>query len=142
MDIPARAYNATITEGKMYFFKSDCPIGVQDHIHICIKRGDSIFLFAAGSSKVEKALIRAKALHLDERSYPIFEGNDTNKLNKDRTYIDCNNPIETSHEDFCNLMKEGKVYELPGHFDTDSLTRILDGVKISTIVESRIKQML
>lgn len=142
MDIPASAYDATISEGKMYFFKSDCPIGVRDHIHICIKRGETIFLFVAGSSKVEKALKRAKVLHLNEKSYPIFDGNDINKLNKDKTYIDCNNPIETSHEDFCNLLKTGKVYELPGHFDADSLARILDGVRISTMVENRIKEML
>ena len=88
MEIPASAYGATVTEGKMYFFKSDCPVGVSDHIHVCIKRGDTVFLFATGSSQVEKAIRRAEVLNYDINTYPVFHSNDINKLTKDQTYID------------------------------------------------------
>lgn len=142
MEIPASAYGATVTEGKMYFFKSDCTVGVKDHIHICIKRGDTVFLFATGSSQVEKAKKRAEVLHYDINTYPVFHSNDTNKLNKDQTYIDCNRPIEISFADFSDLLNDDKIYELPGHFDSNSLAIIINGVKRSTVVEQRIKDML
>lgn len=94
MDLPASLYGATVDEGKMYFFKSDCPIGVKDHIHVCIKRGDTIFLFVTGSSQIEKAIKRAELLKYDLNTYPIFTASVTNQLKKPQTYIDCNRPIE------------------------------------------------
>lgn len=142
MDIPVSAYGSTVAEGKMYFFKSDCPVGVHDHIHVCIKRGDTVFFFATGSSQVEKAMLRASKLGYALNTYPVFKSNDTNKLNKDQTYIDCNNPIEISQEDFSNLLKDDKVYEMSGLFDANSLAIIINGVKCSTVVEQRIKNLL
>lgn len=142
MEIPVSAYASTVTEGKMYFFKSDCPVGVSDHIHVCIKRGDTIFLFATGSSQVEKAIQRARVLNFDLNTYPVFTSNGTNMLNKDQTFIDCNNPIELTHTEFSKLLKNNKVYEMSGHFDANSLAIIIKGVKCSTVVEQRIKDML
>lgn len=142
MDIPSSLFGATVSEGKMYFFKSDCPIGVKDHIHVCIKRGENIFLFATGSSQVEKAVRRARLLDYDINTYPVFPATAINKLKKPQTYIDCNRPIETSHEEFAELLKNGKVYEMPGVFDTASLYLIIHGVKCSTLVEERIKNLL
>ncbi len=142
MEIPASAYGATVTEGKMYFFKSDCPVGVSDHIHVCIKRGDTVFLFATGSSQVEKAIRRAEVLNYDINTYPVFHSNDINKLTKDQTYIDCNSPIEISHDEFSNLLKNDKIYELTGYFDANSLAIIINGVKRSSVVEQRIKNLL
>lgn len=142
MEIPASAYGATVTEGKMYFFKSDCPVGVSDHIHVCIKRGDTVFLFATGSSQVEKAIRRAEVLNYDINTYPVFHSNDINKLTKDQTYIDCNSPIEISHDEFSNLLKDDKIYELTGYFDANSLAIIINGVKRSSVVEQRIKNLL
>lgn len=75
-------------------------------------------------------------------SNPIFEKNDVNKLNKDLTYIDCNSPIEVSQDDFSDLINDGKVYEMQGVFDSESLAIILEGVMSSTVVEKRIKDML
>lgn len=142
MDLPASLYGATVAEGKMYFFKSDCPIGVKDHIHVCIKRGDTIFLFASGSSQIEKAIRRAELLNYDLNTYPVFPATAINQLKKPQTYIDCNRPIEVSHEQFIELLKTGKVYELSGVFDTISLSLIINGVKCSSLVEERIKNIL
>ena len=142
MDLPSSLYASTVAEGKMYFFKSDCPIGIKDHIHICIKRGNTIFLFATGSSQIEKAIRRAKVVGYDLNTYPVFPATSTNRLKKPQTYIDCNHPIESTHEEFANLIKSGKIYELTGIFDEDSLQLIRNGVKLSSIVEERIKQMI
>ena len=142
MDLLSSLYGATVTEGKMYFFKSDCPIGIKDHIHVCIKRGEKLFIFATGSSQVEKAIRRASILGYDLNTYPIFPATETNKLKKPQTYIDCNRPIETTVEEFSDLLRKDKVYELPGIFDSDSLSLILSGVKCSPLVEERIKRLL
>ena len=142
MDLPTSLYGATVAEGKMYFFKSDCPIGVKDHIHVCIKRGDTIFLFATGSSQIEKAIRRAELLKYDLNTYPVFTATVTNQLKNPQTYIDCNRPIEVTHEQFIELLKTGKVYELSGVFDSASLSLIINGVRCSTLVEERIKNLL
>lgn len=142
MDIPSSLYSATVAEGKMYFFKSDCPIGVKDHIHVCIKRGEKIFLFATGSSQVEKAIRRARLLGYNLNTYPVFPATDINQLRKPQTYIDCNRPIETSHDEFIELLKNGKICEMSGVFDKASLLLISNGVKCSTLVEERIKNLL
>ena len=72
----------------------------------------------------------------------VFPSDGTNMLKKDQTYIDCNNPVELSHEEFSNLLNNNKIYELPGHFDANSVAIIIKGVKCSKIVEQRIKDML
>lgn len=141
MEIPVSAYSATVAEGKMYFFKMGCPIGIGDHIHVCIYRGDKVFLFATGSSQVEKAKKRASFLKYDLCTYPVFSKNDTNLFEKDETYIDCNNPIETTPEKFAELIQKGWVYELKGHFDSESLQLIAKGVKASELVKDRIKHL-
>lgn len=142
MELPSSLYGATVAEGKMYFFKSDCPIGIKDHIHLCIKKGDKFFIFATGSSQVEKAIRRANLLGYDLNTYPVFTANDKNKFKKPQTYIDCNRPIETTLEEFGELIKNDKVYELPGVFDSASLSLVIEGVKCSKLVEERIKRML
>lgn len=66
----------------------------------------------------------------------------TNQLKKPQTYIDCNQPIEVTHEQFIELLKTGRVYELSGVFDAASLSLIIKGVRCSTLVEERIKNLL
>ena len=36
MDLPASLLGAVVEEGDIYFFTSDCPVGIADHMHICI----------------------------------------------------------------------------------------------------------
>lgn len=139
--MPVSAYGATVDEGKMYFFKIGCPIGIEDHIHVCIHRGENVFLFAVCSSQVERAKRRANVLGYDLRTYPIFAKNDVNLLNKDETYIDCNKPIETTCEEFSKLIQNGDVYELNGFFDANSMQLIYEGIKVSNLVEDRIKDL-
>ena len=81
-------------------------------------------------------------LNYDINTYSVFHSNDINKLTKDQTYIDCNSPIEISHDEFSNLLKDDKIYELTGYFDANSLAIIINGVKRSSVVEQRIKNLL
>lgn len=105
MELPIQAYGSTVTVGKLYFFKTGCPIGVENHIHVCIFRDNRIFVFATGSSQLDKAKKRAAFLHYSPKSYPILSKDEVNKFDKD-TYIDCNKPIETSSEAFSELLNQ------------------------------------
>lgn len=63
MDLPIELVGAVVGEGEKYFFTVDCPIGIQDHIHICIKRKQDFIVFYVlfpdrycfSSCKVERA---------------------------------------------------------------------------------------
>ena len=141
MDLPVSLIGAVVGEGEKYFFTVDCPIGVQEHIHICIKRHNRILLFSTCSSKTDTAFRLAQLKGFDLNTFPMFARNEVNKFQKEITYIDCNNVIEVGEAEFAQLIKEGKIHRLEGKIDELGLALIANGVKRSTIVERRLKDL-
>jgi hypothetical protein len=141
MDIPSELMGAVVGEGEKYFFTTDCPIGIQEHIHICIKKKNKILLFSTCSSQTDTAFRLAKLKGYDLNTFPVFTKNDINKFTKDQTYINCNNVIEISESEFGKLRSEGKVILLDGVIDENGLQLIANGVKLSPEVEMRIKDL-
>lgn len=141
MEIPSSLIGAVVGEGEKYFFTVDCPIGIQEHIHICIKRNSKILLFSTCSSQTDTAFRLAKLKGLDMNTFPVFTRNDVNMFQKEMTYINCNNVIEISEADFGKLIKEGKVHRLNGKIDELGMALIANGVKLSPEVERRIKDL-
>lgn len=72
---------------------------------------------------------------------PVFPKNTVNKFTKEQTYVNCNNVVEISEADFAKLIQEGKVHRLDGYIDELGLQLIGNGVKLSTEVEYRIKDL-
>ena len=95
MELPASLMGAVVGEGEKYFFTVDCPIGVQEHIHICIKRNNKILLFSTCSSQTDTAFRLAKLKGLDMNTFPVFTRNDVNKFQKDMTYVN-----------YCSIIKK------------------------------------
>lgn len=141
MELPESLMGAAVGEGEKYFFTVDCPIGVQEHIHICIKRNNKILLFSTCSPQTDTAFRLAMLKGLDMNTFPVFTRNDVNKFQKDMTYVNCNNVIEVSESEFGKLIKEGKVHRLSGHIDELGLLLIANGVKLSPEVERHIKDL-
>lgn len=141
MDIPSELMGAVVGEGEKYFFTTDCPIGIQEHIHICIKKKNKILLFSTCSSQTDTAFRLAKLKGYDLNTFPVFTKNYINKFTKDQTYINCNNVIEISESEFGKLRSEGKVILLDGVIDENGLQLIANGVKLSPEVEMRIKDL-
>lgn len=141
MDIPVKLMGSVVGEGEKYFFTVDCPIGIQEHIHICIKKKNKILLFSTCSSQTDTAFRLAKFKGLDLNTFPVFPRNDINKFTKEQTYVNCNYVIEISESEFGRLMKDGKVHRLDGHIDKFGLQLIANGVKLSPEVEGRIKDL-
>lgn len=100
MDIPTHLSGSVVTEGEKFFFTSDCPIGIRNHIHICIKRNNKYLLFSTCSSKTDTAFRLAKLKGLNINTFPVFPKNDVNKFTKEQTYVNCNNVIEVSKDLF------------------------------------------
>lgn len=141
MELPASLMGAVVGEGDKYFFTVDCPIGVQEHIHICIKRNNKILLFSTCSSQTDTAFRIAQLKGISLNTFPVFTRNDVNKFQKDRTYVNCNKVIEVSEAVFGKLIKDGKVHRLSGHIDELGMSLIAEGVKLSPDVERRIKDL-
>lgn len=141
MDIPVELIGSIVGEGEKYFFTVDCPIGVQEHIHICIKRKGKILLFSTCSSQTDTAYRLAKFKGLDMNTFPVFPRNSVNKFTKEHTYVNCNNIVEISEADFGKLIQAGKVHRLDGYIDGLGLQLIGNGVKLSPEVEGRIKDL-
>lgn len=141
MDLPGSLVGTLVGEGEKYFFTVDCPIGIQEHIHICIKRHGKILLFSTCSSQTDTAFRLAQLRGLDINTFPVFTKNNVNKFQRDMTYINCNNVIEVTEAEFGQLIKEGKVHRLNGYMDEQSMLLIADGVKLSKDVPGRIKDL-
>lgn len=141
MDIPGELLGSIVGEGEKYFFTVDCPIGIQDHIHICIKKKNKILLFSTCSSQTDTAFRLAKLKGYDLNTFPVFPKNDVNKFTREQTYINCNNVIEISENEFGKMIKGGTVHRLEGQIDELGLQLIANGVKLSPDVEGRIKDL-
>ena len=98
MELPGSLLGAVVGEGEKYFFTVDCPIGVQEHIHICIKRYNKILLFSTCSSQTDTAFRLAKLRGLDLNTFPVFTRNNVNKFQRDMTYVNCNNVIWSTYK--------------------------------------------
>lgn len=141
MEIPNSLIGNVVEEGAKYFFTVDCPIGIQEHIHICVKHHKKILLFSTCSSQTDTAFRIAKLKGYDMNTFPVFSKNEVNKFTKDHTYINCNNVIEITESEFGKLIKEGKIHRLSGTIDALGLQLIAKGVRLSTEVERRIKDL-
>ena len=74
-------------------------------------------------------------------TFPVFPKNNINKFKKEQTYVDCNHVLEISEYEFGKLVKDKKIYLLDGVIDRLGLQLIANGVKLSTEVERRIKDL-
>ena len=141
MELPSELLVNIVNEGELYFFMSDCPIGIADHIHVCIKHHNKVLMFSTCSSQIDTAIRVAMLRGYDINIYPVLLKNDTNKFRKPQTYINCNNVIEISSSDFGDLIKTGKIRKLDGVIDNIDIQLIAKGVKLSPDVPLRIKKL-
>ena len=141
MELPSELLVNIVNEGELYFFMSDCPIGIADHIHVCIKHHNKVLMFSTCSSQIDTAIRVAMLRGYDINIFPVLLKNDTNKFRKPQTYINCNNVIEISSSDFGDLIKTGKIRKLDGVIDNIDIQLIAKGVKLSPDVPLRIKKL-
>lgn len=142
MDIPAFIAGLIVSEGEIFYFSKDCPVGIPDHMHVCIKHHDKYLLFSTCSSKTATAYRLALIRKWDMDTFPEFIPNGINHFTKS-TYINCNTVIELTEEEFGQLIKDKKIKrdKCGGVIDEDGMRLIADGVRKSTEVDDRIRDL-
>lgn len=141
MDLPVVLMADSVGEGNIYFFTGECPIGVADHMHVCIKKADEVLIFSTCSSQIDTAFRLAQLRGWDLNTFPVLKKDDVNKFAKELTYLNCNNVIRCGLGAFSRMLKDGKVRRLDGDLTEADLELVAKGVKLSTIVPENIKKL-
>lgn len=141
MELPVSLLGSAAGEGDIFFFTSDCPVGIADHMHICIKHAGKVILLSTCSSQIDTAMRIAKLQGYDMNTFPVFTQTEENKFHKPQTYVNCNKVVELTDEEFGNLVKSGKIHKLNGNIGQLGLELIAKGIKLSPDIEGRIKRL-
>lgn len=141
MELPVSLLGSAASEGDIFFFTSDCPVGIADHMHICIKHADKVILLSTCSSQIDTAMRIAMLQGYDMNTFPVFTQNEENKFRKPQTYVNCNKVVELTDEEFGKLVKSGKIHKLSGNIGKLGLSLIARGIKLSPDIEGRIKRL-
>ena len=142
MDIPSAGIGKLVTEGHIYFFSDDCPVGVQGHMHVCIKHHKRYLIFSTCSSQLTTALRLAQIRGYNINTYPVVQPDVLNGFSQP-TYINCNQVWELDEEQFGDLFKAGQIRntQSDGCLDDVDMKRISNGIKLSTEVPDNIKEL-
>ncbi|MDE6000191.1 MAG: hypothetical protein K2H04_09030 [Bacteroidaceae bacterium] len=141
MELPANLLGSAVGEGDIYLFNSDCPVGIANHMHICIKHADKVIFLSTCSSQISTAMRIAMLRGYDMNTFPVFISTKENKFRKPQTYVNCNKVVELADEEFGTLVKSGRICKLEGNIGTLGLSLIAKGIKLSPDIEGRIKRL-
>lgn len=142
MDIPASVAGSIVSEGEIFIFSKDCPVGIPEHRHVCIKHHEKYILLSTCSSRTATSYRLAVLRNWDLDTFPEFLPDVKNKFTKP-TYINCNTVIELTEEEFGRLIKERKIFrdKRGGVIDEEGMCLIADGILKSTEVDERIRDL-
>lgn len=77
----------------------------------------------------------------DMSTFPCFKKDSTNHFERDYTFVNCNNIISCSQEDFIRHLQTKVIIPLDGVMSDEAMQMIADGVKKSKIVVQEIKDL-
>ena len=142
MELPAEMIGQSVAEGHIYNFKSDCPIGIKGHMHVCIKHHGRYLIFSTCSSQVTKSIQLARLRGYNVNTYPVIAPDASNCLSE-LTYINCNQVWEMTEKEFGDLYKAGLITDTKGggQMDANSMSLIVNGIKLSTEIPDNIKEL-
>lgn len=73
MKLPSSLISSTIEENKIYYFTARSPIGIRDHMHICIRKHDKLLLFSTCTSQMDTVYKLAMLQKQDMSTFPCFK---------------------------------------------------------------------
>ena len=141
MNLPGALLEKSVEEGKVYFFRDTCPIGVKGHMHICIKIHDKVYVFSSCTSQMATIRRHAALTGISLDTYPCFAKNDINKFDADYTFVNCNDVIECTAEEFTQYLADQTVIPLEGIIDANGMAAIANGIKLSKTVAKEIQDL-
>lgn len=140
---PQNIYSSFVGEGQIYFFHEDCPVGIKNHPHICLKRGNKIFFFAVISSQIQKIPLWLRNPAFKPSGFPVILKSSSNQLEKD-SYVNCNNPYEISEIELEDLLKNKYItpWNTDASFSEEEFNLVMKGVMESDLVPQNIKDLI
>ncbi len=141
MELPSSLISSTIEENKIYYFTARSPIGIPDHMHICIRKHDKLLLFSTCTSQMDTVYRLALLKKQDMSTFPCFKKDSTNLFERDYTFVNCNNIISCPQEDFIHHLQNKVIIPLDGVMSDEAMQMIADGVKKSKTVVQEIKDL-
>lgn len=141
MKLPSSLISSTIEENKIYYFTARSPIGIRDHMHICIRKHDKLLLFSTCTSQMDTVYKLAMLQKQDMSTFPCFEKDSTNLFESDYTFVNCNNIISCSQEDFIRYLQDKVIIPFDGVMNDEAMQMIANGVKKSKTVVQEIKDL-
>lgn len=140
--MPKSLIEQSIIEGNIYFFTNQVQRGVKGHMHVCVKRADKLLFFSVCSSRIDTARNIAASRGWSMDTFPVYPKNEaTNKFEKDFTYVNCNDCIDFTVQEFIEMMEKGEVELLDGFFTNADMQLIAKGVLASTQVPRNVKKL-
>ena len=143
MELPALAIGANVAEGEIYFFSEHCPVGIPDHPHVLLRHKEKYLFLNTCSSSLDTAIRLAQARNWPIDSYPVVRKNEVNKLTDD-SYVNCNEFIELTEEQFGGLYKDGYIHREKGGgvMEEADMIRIRHGIDISLNITDEDKEWI
>lgn len=94
------------------------------------------------SSRIDTARNIAASRGWSMDTFPVYPQNEaTNKFEKDFTYVNCNDCIDFTVQEFIEMMEKGEVELLDGFFTNADMQLIAKGVLASTQVPRNVKKL-
>ena len=141
MELPGVLLEKSVEEGKIYYFRDNCPIGVRGHMHVCIKIHGRVFMFSSCTSQMTTIRRYAALTGISLDTYPCFPKDETNKFDKDYTFVNCNDVIECSADEFTHYLDCQYIVPLDGVIDSTGMSAIAKGIKLSKTVAKEIQDL-
>lgn len=141
MELPESLISESISENQIYFFTKKSSIGVQNHMHVCIKKKNKILIFATCTSQTSTVLKLARYKNIDPNTFPCIKKSKTNGFTLDLTYVNCNNLTVISPDKFADMIKNREIFSCEGELSDVEMQSIAKGVKLSIMVTKEIKDL-
>ena len=141
MELPNDLLAQSVEEGKIYFFRDTCPIGVKGHMHVCIKIHEKVYIFSSCTTQMATVRRRTALMGISLETYPCFKKDEVNKFDADLTFINCNEVYECTNDEFSGYLANQSVIPFDGVIDADGMAAIAKGVKLSKTVAKEIQDL-
>ena len=141
MYLPGALFAQSVEEGKIYFFRNTCPIGVKGHMHVCIRIHEKVYMFSSCTTQMATVRRRVELMGASLETYPCFKKDDINKFDADLTFINCNEVYECTTEEFSEYLADQSVIPFDGVIDANGMAAISKGIKLSKTVAKEIQDL-
>lgn len=113
---------------------------VQNHRHICIKIEDEILYFVCCTTQEDTIDRFITSRHLNPSTKVSIPRDANNGFTQD-SYVNCNNIKRCIESQLVDGLSDGTILYL-GEIDNGLISKIKEGIKVSTIVPDYIKGLL